>query len=281
MKGSSVVKRWSLFVACLFLSWMQPVAALELPKRSAVPGGLALLPVGDVHAPAPVVRYKNSRVMVVPGEQHWLALVGIPLSVKPGMQRIAIEPENGKRHTLSFQVKAKRYITQRLTITDQSKVTPSAEDMVRIEREQEEIKQTLAAWQPQRVADSLHFLQPVPGPRSSSFGLRRIFNGEPRNPHSGMDIAAPRGAEVVAPAAGVVVRTGDYFFSGNCVFIDHGQGLVTLYAHLDSVEVQVGQQVARGQRIGTVGMSGRATGPHLHWGVSLNDARVDPALFLR
>ncbi|MEW5903053.1 MAG: peptidoglycan DD-metalloendopeptidase family protein [Pseudomonadota bacterium] len=274
------MKRW-VWLAAVGLCMAGSALALDLPQSSAVPGGVALLQVGALQAPEPQVHYQSRRVMVVPGEQHWLALVGIPLSVKPGMQQVEIETADGKRVRKRFQVKAKRYITQRLTITDQSKVTPSAEDMVRIEREQAEIKQTLAAWQPQRVADSLHFLQPVPGPRSSSFGLRRIFNGEPRNPHSGMDIAAPRGAEVVAPAAGVVVRTGDFFFSGNCVFIDHGQGLVTLYAHLDSVDVQVGQQVARGQRIGTVGMSGRATGPHLHWGISLNDARVDPALFLR
>lgn len=281
MEGSLVVKLRSLFAIVLFGLLAVPAGALELPQFSAVPGGLVVLEAGDVQAPAPVVRYNNSRVMLVPGDRQWLALVGIPLSVKPGRQSVEIERAQGKPLRKSFRVHGKKYVTQRLTIQDKSKVTPSEEDMARIEKEREEIMQALSGWQPQLLADSLDFLQPVAGTPSSSFGLRRIFNGEPRSPHSGMDIAAPVGAPIVAPADGVVVRTGDYFFNGKSVFIDHGQGLITMYGHLDGVEVQDGQRVKRGERIGTVGMSGRATGPHLHWGISLNNARVDPALFVQ
>ncbi|HXE39182.1 MAG TPA: M23 family metallopeptidase, partial [Azonexus sp.] len=167
---------------------------------------------------------------------------------------------------------------QRLTIKDQRKVEPNPDDLARIEREKEiteAIKRRFSA-----AAPATDFRLPASGPLSSRFGLRRIFNGQPRNPHARLDVAAGSGAPVKAPAAGVVANTGDYFFNGNTVFIDHGQGLVTAYMHLSRLDVRAGQPVRQGETLGAVGATGRATGPHLHWAVILNNTPVDPELFL-
>jgi murein DD-endopeptidase MepM/ murein hydrolase activator NlpD len=155
----------------------------------------------------------------------------------------------------------------------------SAADLQRFTGEHEHLQAALATFSAQ-IPATLGLRAPVAGERSSSFGLRRIFNGESRDPHSGMDIRAPLGAAVGAAADGVVIDVGDYFFNGNTVLVDHGSGMITMYCHLATIGVQPGQHVASGERLGTVGATGRVTGPHLHFGVALNRAFVDPALFL-
>lgn len=247
----------------------------QIPRAEAVPGGVALVPLPAWQS-MPTVYYKQQRVMVVSDEAGWIALVGLPLSTKAGTHSLHVE---GSDTTFPFRVAAKHYAEQRITIKDKRKVSPSAEDMKRINRESKRINKALEQWTEQQTVETTFGL-PVLGQLSSPFGLRRYFNGLARKPHSGIDIAAPAGTPIMAPASGRVIETGNFFFNGNSVFLDHGQGLVTMYCHMQDIKVEVGQSVARGDIIGSVGMTGRVTGPHLHWSVSLNDARVDPGLFL-
>jgi len=242
-------------------------------KPSPVPGGVAVIAIPGKGA-APAVTYRGEPVLVRRNARGWQAVVGIPLSAKPGPDAIEVGGD-----AVPFTIKPKRYPEQRIRLKDQRKVTPNAEDEARIAREQALMAPAWKAW-PEGLVPSLRFQQPTPGGLTSSFGLRRIFNGEPRAPHAGLDIKAPAGQAVRAPAAGVVVLTGDFFFSGNAVFLAHGEGVVSLFAHLSRVTVKQGQVVKAGDLLGEVGMTGRATGPHLHWSLSLNNARVDPRLFL-
>jgi len=262
-----------LAVLCLPLA-----ATAELPQSSPVPGGIAIIAVGPESAPAPLVQFQNQRVLVVRTNGMWQAVVGLPLSLDTGEQQLDIS-DRGAARTLAFQVLPKQYETQYLTLANKRQVDPTAEDLKRITRELTLSNHAFATWSAD-LADDLRFDLPVHGRFSSAFGLRRFFNNQARQPHSGLDIAAPEGTPVLAPAAGTIIDIGNYFFNGNTVFIDHGQGLISMYNHLSRISVKKGARVARGQRIGAVGKTGRVTGAHLHWTVSLNNARVDPMLFL-
>ena len=261
------------------------MAAAALPRARAVPGGVVVLHVAPMpgNSAAPQAWFGDAPVMLLPsgknGALDWLAIVGLPLSQQPGPAGIRIERPGQASATLAFTVHAAHYRTQRLRVPP-AQVDLSAADLARVAAEHERIRAALAAYSDPAPA-TLRLAAPVDGARSSSFGLRRYFNGAARDPHSGMDIAASTGTPVHAAAAGVIADTGDYFFNGNTVLIDHGAGLITMYCHLSKIAVQSGQRVAAGAIIGAVGATGRVTGPHLHFAVSLNRAFVDPALFLR
>ncbi|MGK9064615.1 peptidoglycan DD-metalloendopeptidase family protein [Stutzerimonas chloritidismutans] len=239
-----------------------------------VPGGVAVVDLGDA-ASAPRARYDGKPVLVIREDgQRWIAIVGIPLSTKAVEQTLDVDGQ-----PRPFRVSPRTYREQRITLKNQRQVDPNPDDLKRIERELNEQTRAYRAFSA-RQPSNLLFDKPVDGPLSSPFGLRRFFNGQERNPHSGLDFAVPAGTPIKAPAAGTVILTGDYFFNGKTVFVDHGQGLISMFCHLSKVEVQVGDALDRGAVLGRVGSTGRATGPHLHWNVSLNDSRVDPSIFI-
>lgn len=266
-------------VATLLAALAWSANASQLPGTSAVPGGVVVLEVPGNPDAKPQVTYRERPVMVVREAERWKAVVGIPLSASPGQHSVFVRNGSADAQPIAFEVTGKDYPTQRLTITNKRQVNPNAEDLERIGKERERINAALAAFS-QSAGIATDFVPPVAGPRSSSFGLRRFFNDQPRKPHSGMDIAAAEGTPIIAPAAGKIVETGNFFFNGNTVFIDHGQGLITMYCHMSRIDVAPGDLVHKGGVIGQVGATGRVTGPHLHWGVTLNRTMVDPALFL-
>jgi murein DD-endopeptidase MepM/ murein hydrolase activator NlpD len=244
--------------------------------QAAVPGGVVSVALGA--APQPPQAWLNGVPLLVMGSAAaWQTLVGVPLATAPGTLVIQIKSA-GTSHSESITVKGKKYAEQRLTVPP-GKVDLSPQDLARHEREREHQKTVIATFSAQPPTQLL-MQPPTVGPPSSSFGLRRFFNGQARNPHSGMDIAAPVGTPVVAPLPAQVIDVGDYFFNGKTVWLDHGAGLLSMMCHLSATDVQVGEQLATGQRLGAVGATGRVTGPHLHWSVSLNRTMVDPALFL-
>ena len=219
-------------------------------------------------------------LLVLGDAKGWTALVGIALSTTPGSASIAVQSESGVPRRVDFTVVPKLYSTQKLKVAS-SKVDLSDDDEARFERERVHMASVLATFsEPLPHASMLRMAAPVSGRRSSSFGLRRVFNGQPRSPHSGMDIAAASGVPVLAPLSGRIVDIGDYIFGGNTVVTDHGGGLLTMVGHLSAIYVKVGDLVKAGDRVASVGATGRVTGPHLHFGVVLNRKMVDPALFL-
>lgn len=269
-----------LLLACIAVLLALPAYADGFITRllnKPVPGGVAVVELGN-SPQAPRVTYQRKPVLVVrEDDARWIAIVGIPLTVKPGAQQVSVD--SGATRELSFNVGPRTYREQRITLKNKEQVSPSPANVKRFERE---LAEQLKAYDQfsARQPSNLLFDPPVDGPLSSPFGLRRFFNGEERNPHSGLDFAVGAGTPIKSPAAGKVILVGDYFFNGKTVFVDHGQGLISMFCHMSKVDVKVGDELPRGGTVGRVGATGRATGPHLHWNVSLNGVRVDPSIFI-
>ena len=263
--------------ALLLVAFAAQAVAADLPRADPVPGGIAIVDLG-ASGERPRAFAGDVPLLVTGDAKRWTAVVGIPLAAKPGFAAIRVRRAGGDE-ALSYEIAPKRYAEQRLKVPPKQ-VDLDKDDLARYERERDHQKAVVATFSP-AVPASLAMRAPVDGERSDSFGKRRVFNDQPRAPHSGLDIAAPSGTPVVAPADGRVIDTGDYFFNGRTVWLDHGSGLLSMVCHLSTIAVKNGDAVRAGEVVGTVGATGRATGPHLHWSVSLNRAMVDPALFLR
>lgn len=267
--------RFGLFVLAFPL-----LAHASLPLSSNVPGGVAIIPLGSVSASAdtPQTWFGDQPVLVTSDHDQWYAVVGLPLDVAPGPHELRAKIGDETK-SLDFVVNAKHYPEQHITLEDTSKIELSAEDEARADRELAVIQELKHHWRAAQDTD-LALILPVKGKLASRFGLRRFFNEEPRAPHAGLDMAVASGTPVKASARGAVLAVDDYFFNGRTIFVDHGNGLITMYCHLERIDVKTGETVRKGQRIGLSGMTGRATGPHLHWSVVLNGAMVDPELFI-
>ena len=233
---------------------------------------------------AVTVLWSGHDVPFVRSGDRWLTIVGVDLDSRPGDHAVDVTfaYEDGHTRVVSepVMVNAGQYPTTELQVEERY-VELSPGDQARADREAAETSAIYDTFTPQRYW-SEPFEVPVRGAKDGrNFGHRRVFNGQPRAPHSGADLRAGTGTPIYAANRGRVVLAKDLFFSGNAVYIDHGYGLFTTYLHLSEIDVKVGDVVERGQQLGLAGATGRVTGPHLHWGVRLLDARVDPFSLVR
>jgi murein DD-endopeptidase MepM/ murein hydrolase activator NlpD len=260
----------SIFL-CLATTAMTKAIATEQSLR---PGGIAIIEVGSVENAAPEVTLNDKPLLVMQRDNQWIAVAGIALDTEPGMIEVSVNGEPA-----SVDISGHDYREQRITVENQSFVEQNQEQLDHIWGERKIIDAVLTSFTETPV-DGLSLDAPVPGAQSDSFGYRRFFNDQPRSPHKGMDISGGSGQPIVAPRSGTVAATGDYFFNGNTVLLDHGQGFITMYCHMSEIAVEEGQQVVTGDILGAIGATGRVTGPHLHFGTYLNGTAVDPAIFL-
>ena len=265
-------------LACAANSLAAPIT-IDTAYRTLAPGELVIVTI-TVEEPASSVRVTAFR-KVIPTykteDGSWRALVGIDLDQRPGRYLVEAEADLGStvlRQSRALVVEPRKFPTRTLRVNP-AFVNPSPAEMTRIRADQTFLADIYARPAPTRLW-SAPFVRPVSGEANSSFGSRSVFNGEPRSPHGGTDFLSPAGTPIKAPNAGRVVCARDLYFTGNTVIIDHGLGMFSMLAHLSRIDVKEGDTVIPSQIVGLVGATGRVTGPHLHWALSLNGARVDP-----
>lgn len=266
-----------LFAAILIISINLNVFAKEWPSTDPVPGGIVdiTLPYNDKQKPE--IYFMGKRTVVIYRDGRWHAVIGIPIDLAAGAYEAELRLPIQK--IVAFTIKKKRFPEQRLKLKKKRLITPLPEDKTRIKKERALLKEIYQRWS-ETDPFTKRFRAPLQGIITSQFGLRRFFNGIPASPHMGLDLASPTGTKISNVAPGVVALAQDLFYTGNTVIIEHGLGVFSIYAHMSKILVEPGRHVAQGNVLGLVGMTGRATGPHLHWGMVLNQTKVGPLSFI-
>ena len=279
----SCVGRWCwLLISCIVATAaagsIAEISTDGLPREARVPGGVVLIAVGNADAPKPMVTRDGANVWTVKRGPSWIAVLGLPLATAPGEYSINVT-NAGVTQALPFTVLNKRYPVQHVTLKDNAMVEPPIEVIARLEFESAHLETVRSNWR-EDTNTNASFILPANGRLSGRFGGSRVLNGKPRAPHAGLDVAIGTGTPVLAPGDGVVLDTGNYYFCGNALFVDHGNGLISLFCHLSGYVAKVGDSVRQGQVVAHSGATGRASGPHLHWSVYLNGVSVEPELFV-
>jgi murein DD-endopeptidase MepM/ murein hydrolase activator NlpD len=270
-------------VLALALPVAPPSISITQAARAVQPGELVVLTATSSAAVAALRAHAFGRPLqpFKLDERTWRVLVGIDLDAEPGAHRVTIEadtPDGPVEAIHELTVTPKSFRTRRLTVAE-GYVNPPAATLRRIEDDAARLEQIWTGSSAERLWTSA-FVRPVPQRANSAFGTRSILNGQPRSPHGGADFASPSGTPIKAPAGGRVVLADDLYYTGGTVAIDHGVGLVSLFAHLSRIDVEAGDTVAAGTVVGLVGATGRVTGAHLHWTVRAAGARIDPLSLL-
>ncbi len=267
-----------LLVALLFGATAAGAGELQLSSPRVATGGVVRLHYRGAPPVLAVARWNDRLIYLEPDRNGAHALLGADLALAPGSYplTLAVVDRSGASQFFrsALEVFAASFREERLTLPEAMVNPRDPAVLARIKRESKRLAALFAKETPGFRAGP--FRRPVPDPAGSSFGLRRILNGSPRSPHSGVDFRSPLGRRVLAAGAGRVVFAGALYFTGNTVILDHGEGLYTLYAHLQTLNCRTGTDLEGGVLLGRVGSSGRSTGPHLHWGAKLRGARIDP-----
>ena len=263
-----------ILFSCTTLDISYPLC--DFPEHSPFPGGVIsqTLRIDANEINEIDINQKNVYLCQM-DKDHWKILA--PISLSEEIKTIAIV-KNGQP-ILEVPISNKAYRESKITITNQDLVSPPEEYLSRIKMESDLGKVAIGTVS-RRFHTSLKMPAPTQGIKSSEFGVKRFINNQPRNRHTGLDLAAPIGTEIISPLSGKVILVGNFYYRGKTVFLDHGGGMISTYSHMSKVAVQQGQSLEKGDLIGAVGQSGRVTGPHLHWQIILSGIPVDPELFL-
>jgi murein DD-endopeptidase MepM/ murein hydrolase activator NlpD len=257
------------------LLFLLSITLYAIPTHSPYPGGIIVYPIQSTQKP--LAFHDKRTLMVRYFDKNWHVIAGIHLLEEKKFFDITLQIKDVNK-TISIPIQAKTYKKQYITVKNTQHVSPNHDNLDRIWSEKKRSTKALQTFSKRQ--HDFDFIKPVSSKIDDDFGKRRYFNNKPRKPHSGVDMKAKIGTKIKAPLSGTITISDNFFFNGNTIYIDHGEGLVSMVCHLNKRFFKEGDTVRQGDIIGEVGMTGRATGPHLHWGVALNGNMIDPRLLL-